>query len=52
MHAIYHTNILLNKMGLENSEKWNADHSDDKDYITHVFFAYAKVKPTWKLLRD
>ena len=52
LHAINHTNIPLNKMEIENSDKCNACHSDDKDYMTHVLFAYAKVKPTWKLLRD
>ena len=52
LHAINNTNNLLNKMGIENSDKCNACHSDDKDYITHFFFAHAKVKPAWKLLRD
>ena len=39
VYAIYHANILLNKMGIENSDKCNACHSNDKDYITH-FFVY------------
>ena len=43
LHVIYHANILLNKMGIDNSDKCSACHSDDKAYITNFFFTYAKV---------
>ena len=47
----YPTNILLNKMGLANSDKCSACLSGDKDNRT-LFFACTKVKPIWKLVES
>jgi len=50
LRSIYPTNILLNKMGIANSDKCSACHSCDKGYTEHFFFACAIVKPTWILV--
>ena len=47
LHNIYPTNILLNKMGISNSNKCSACQTDDKDFIEHFFFHCSKVKPLW-----
>lgn len=50
LHNIYPTNILLNKMGIANSNKCNACTADEIDYIEHFFFSCAKIHTVWKIV--
>ena len=50
LHNMYPTNILLNKMGISNSDTCNACNSGARDFIEHVFFHCTKVKPIWGLV--
>eukprot|EP00916_Digyalum_oweni_P006123 GHVL01010556.1.p1 GENE.GHVL01010556.1~~GHVL01010556.1.p1 ORF type:complete len:229 (-),score=2.89 GHVL01010556.1:211-897(-) len=47
VHNIYPTNILLQKMGLSDSE-YCPYCTHERDYIEHFFYDCSKVKPLWK----
>ena len=50
LHNIYPTNILLNKMGIANSNKCSACSTGETDYIEHFFFRCYKIHAIWKIV--
>ena len=50
LHNIYPTNVLLNKMGIANSNKCNACTAGETDYTEHFFFKCATIHSIWKMV--
>lgn len=49
LHNIYPTNILLNKMGIKETNK--CDFCDEVDFIEHFFCSCTKLNNFWKYVR-
>ena len=45
LHNIFPTNVILNRMGIKNSEK--CDHCEEKDHLEHYFYNCLKIKHLW-----
>ena len=51
LHNIFPTNILLQKMGITNSNKCSSCITEI-DYVEHFFFHCKKIKVLWKYVQD
>ena len=45
LHNIFPTNVILNRMGIKNSEK--CYHCEEKDHLEHYFYNCLKIKHLW-----
>ena len=50
LHNIFPTNILLNRMGLKNTE--NCEFCNEKDFVEHYFFNCRKLVQFWKFINN
>ena len=50
LHNIFPTNVLLNRMGIKNSEK--CDQCNETDHLEHYFYNCLKVKYLWTTINQ
>ena len=50
LHNIFPTNILLNRMGIKNTE--NCEFCNEKDFVEHYFFNCRKLVQFWKFINN